>query len=97
MLSSAKRRSVLTPGDQTPASKSGDNVESPEDDSVSDDVVKRSKTGPGLGGDVLAEMKSKQEKRASVIPTKSSSDLSTSKEDKDSKEPENPFGGIKLR
>ena len=63
-------------------------------------------SGLGLGGDVLAEMKSKQEKRASVIP-KSSSEVSSSKEEKevsskaaskdDSKDQENPFGGIKLR
>ena len=56
----------------------------------------------------MAEMKSKQEKRASVIP-KSSSELSSSKEDreltskasskedKEDKEQDNPFGGIKLR
>ena len=47
-----------------------------------------------LGGEVLAEMKSKQEKRASVVPKNNSSEVSASKEEK---EPENPFGGIKLR
>ena len=48
---------------------------------------------------MLAEMKVKQEKRASVIP-KSSGEMTSSglaEAGKDSKEPENPFGGIKLR
>ena len=72
---------------------------SPEEEG--DEVVRRSKNllGLGVGGDVLAEMKVKQEKRASVIP-KSSGELSSSslaEPSKDNKEPENPFGGIKLR
>ena len=69
---------------------------SPEEEG--DEVVKR-KNVCGLGGDVLAEMKVKQEKRASVIP-KSSGEMTSSglaEAGKDSKEPENPFGGIKLR
>ena len=69
---------------------------SPEEDG--DDVIRRNKTAIGLGGDVLAEMKVKQEKRASVIP-KSSSEMSSSVTEPGQKErePENPFGGIKLR
>ena len=73
---------------------------------VNDINIKTDWSGLGLGGDVLAEMKSKQEKRASVIP-KSSSEVSSSKEEREvsskavtkeeAKDQENPFGGIKLR
>merc|ERR1719210_1026722 len=52
-----KRRSVL-PGELE--------EKSPEEEG--EEVVKRTKNVCGLGGDVLAEMKVKQEKRASVIP-----------------------------
>ena len=48
---------------------------SPEEDG--DEVIRRNKNAIGLGGDVLAEMKVKQEKRASVIP-KSSAEMSGS-------------------
>merc|ERR1719445_1314719 len=93
---STKRRSIFTSGEQNPA-KNDFEEKSPEE-VEGDDVVKRNKTGIGLGGDVLAEMKSKQEKRASVIP-KTTSEIPGTKEDKDkdTREPENPFGGIKLR
>ena len=70
---------------------------SPEEDG--DEVIRRTKNAIGLGGDVLAEMKVKQEKRASVIP-KSSAEMSgsvTEPSQAKEKEPENPFGGIKLR
>ena len=70
---------------------------SPEEDG--DEVVRRTKNTLGLGVDVLAEMKVKQEKRASVIP-KSSAEMSlsvTEPSQSKEKEPENPFGGIKLR
>ena len=70
---------------------------SPEEEG--DDVIRRNKTAIGLGGDVLAEMKVKQEKRASVIP-KSSAEMSSSVTEPSQtkeREPENPFGGIKLR
>ena len=70
---------------------------SPEEEG--DEVIRRTKNALGLGGDVLAEMKVKQEKRASVIP-KSSAEMSGSVSEPGQtkeKEPENPFGGIKLR
>lgn len=66
-----------------------------EGESGSDDVVKRTKTGLGLGGDILAEMRVKQEKRASVIPK--TSDIANVDNRAENKEDENPFGGIKLR
>merc|ERR1719394_1273078 len=97
----SKRRSIFTMGDSG-AGKHETNVgkhetledRTPDESELGDDVVKRSKAGVGLGGEVLAEMKSKQEKRASVVPKNNSSEVSASKEEK---EPENPFGGIKLR
>jgi hypothetical protein len=66
-----------------------------EGEGGSDDVVKRTKTGVGLGGDILAEMRVKQEKRASVIPK--TSDIANVDNRAENKEDENPFGGIKLR
>ena len=84
----SKRRSAL-PGELE--------ERSPEEEG--EEVVKRTKNVCGLGGDVLAEMKVKQEKRASVIPKSSGEPNSSSQAEvgKDSKEPENPFGAIKLR
>ena len=58
------------------------------------DVVKRPK-GVGLGGNVLAEMKSRQEKRASVVPRTDSVDGVEVRTDKEVEE--NPFGQVKLR
>eukprot|EP00090_Calanus_glacialis_P000689 TRINITY_DN10463_c0_g1_i2.p1 TRINITY_DN10463_c0_g1~~TRINITY_DN10463_c0_g1_i2.p1 ORF type:complete len:1522 (-),score=274.97 TRINITY_DN10463_c0_g1_i2:738-5303(-) len=66
-----------------------------EGEGGSDDVVKRTKTGVGLGGDILAEMRVKQEKRASVIPK--TSDIANVDNRAENKDDENPFGGIKLR
>eukprot|EP00092_Neocalanus_flemingeri_P046417 GFUD01052216.1.p1 GENE.GFUD01052216.1~~GFUD01052216.1.p1 ORF type:complete len:281 (-),score=56.31 GFUD01052216.1:734-1513(-) len=87
----SKRRSFFT-GEPAPQieEKSPDNGEG-----SSDDVIKRTKTGIGLGGDILAEMKVKQEKRASVIPK--TSDIGNLDNRTENKEEENPFGGIKLR
>ena len=89
----SKRRSFFTgePSNQT-------EEKSPDDgDATSDDVVKRTKTGLGLGGDILAEMRVKQEKRASVIPKTSDIQSGSNRSDINNKEEENPFGGIKLR
>merc|ERR1712013_733708 len=87
----SKRRSFFT-GDQNIQIEE----KSPDDgETGSDDVVKRAKTGVGLGGDILAEMRVKQEKRASVIPK--TSDIGSLDNRADTKEEENPFGGIKLR
>ena len=87
----SKRRSFFT-GEATPQIEE----KSPDDgEGGSDDVVKRTKTGIGLGGDILAEMRVKQEKRASVIPK--TSDIGNAENRMESKEEENPFGGIKLR
>ena len=99
----AKRRSILT-GDVKDATKVENQNEisdkSPED-GEGDEVARRAKALGGLGGDVLAEMRSKQEKRASVLP-KGATELSQgakeeTKEGAAAKEPENPFGVIKLR
>ena len=99
----AKRRSMFTgAGDTKDATKLEAEGEKSPEDGDADDVVRRAKALGGLGGDVLAEMRSKQEKRASVIP-KSASELSQGakeegKEVKEgAREQENPFGGIKLR
>jgi len=86
----SKRRSFFT-GEATPQIEE----KSPDDGEGSDDVVKRTKTGLGLGGDILAEMRVKQEKRASVIPK--TSDIGNVDNKNENKEDENPFGGIKLR
>merc|ERR1719342_384541 len=90
----SKRRSIFTMGDSGAGKNEQLEDRTPDENEFGDDVVKRSKAGVGLGGEVLAEMKSKQEKRASVVPKNNSSEVSASKEEK---EPENPFGGIKLR
>ena len=96
----AKRRSIFTgAGDNKDATKVENESEKSPEDGDSDEVARRAKALGGLGGDVLAEMRSKQEKRASVIP-KGASDLSQgAKEDakEGAKEQENPFGVIKLR
>ena len=87
----SKRRSFFT-GEPTIQIEE----KSPDDgEGGSDDVVKRSKTGLGLGGDILAEMRVKQEKRASVIPK--TSEIGSLDSRVENKEEENPFGGIKLR
>lgn len=87
----SKRRSFFT-GDP-PAQI--DEKSPDESEGGADDVIKRTKTGLGLGGDILAEMRVKQEKRASVIPK--TSDINSADNRLESKEEENPFGGIKLR
>ena len=79
---SNRRRSFL-PGE--PEDKS-------PDDGDSDEVVRRAR-GPGLGGDILKEMKVRQElKRASVIPKSDQSE-----DHVDGKEEAKSFGNIHLR
>ena len=79
----------------SPAVDTGMVQGSPESGGEEGEVVRRGKLG-GLGGEVLAEMRVKQEKRASVIPkTEIAASGDGGKEAV--KEPENPFGGIKLR
>jgi hypothetical protein len=58
-----------------------------------DDVTKRA-TSRGLSGDVLKEMKVRQEKRASVIP-RTGGDFPPERERPPDEE--NPFGNVKLR
>ncbi|CAB4069517.1 LRRC16 [Lepeophtheirus salmonis] len=55
--------------------------------------------GVGLGGNMLAEMKAKQEKRSSVIvpPVVSSSSSSSSSKEPSNNEEKNLFGKVKLR
>ena len=92
----AKRRSIFTgAGDNKDATKADNESEKSPEEGDSDEVARRAKALGGLGGDVLAEMRSKQEKRASVIP-KGAADLGQGAKE-EAKEPENPFGVIKLR
>lgn len=82
---SSRRRSFLTGEPERLEERS------PEDGD-SDEVVRRAR-GLGLGGDILKEMRVRQElKRASVVPrTEHSSEKSDGKDD------DNPFGNIHLR
>merc|ERR1719225_1041534 len=75
---------------------------SPEDTAGADteaQVVRRQAKLGALGGDVLAEMRSKQEKRVSVVPKMTASTIAGAEgaAKDDGKEPDNPFGGVKLR
>merc|ERR1719225_1875299 len=75
---------------------------SPEDTAGADteaELVRRQAKLGALGGDVLAEMRSKQEKRVSVVPKMTASTTAGAEgaAKDDGKEPENPFGGVKLR
>ena len=96
----AKRRSIFTgAGDNKDATKVENESEKSPEEGDSDEVARRAKALGGFGGDVLAEMRSKQEKRASVIP-KGASDLSQGAKEEakeGAKEQDNPFGVIKLR
>ena len=64
---------------------------SPEDSSEADDVLRRGARGQGLGGDILKEMRVRQEmKRASFVPK---TEHSESKEEGGKP----PFGNVFLR
>ena len=83
---SARRRSFFT-GEPEKAAED----KSPEE--VEGDGVVRRGGGKGLGGDILKEMKVRQElKRASIIPKSESSGDKV-----EGKEEEKPFGNIHLR
>lgn len=86
-------------------SKESELVESSEDQSVSKRSAVPSKLGIGVGGNVLAEMKARQERRISGIMKQNSedSDISERSESVNSNHSKanslspNPLGGIRLR
>lgn len=98
-----KRRSFFTPTSSGPSIEIGlggssdtlnAEANSAEGESI-DGVNRRQAANKGLGGDLLKEMRVKQEKRASVVP-KTATDLALETRN-DKEQEENPFGGIKLR
>ena len=72
---------------------------SPDGEGLLDgDVSKRSSRALGLSGDVLKEMKVRQqEKRASVIPRTGGGEFPAAAERAPTEEENNPFGNVKLR
>ena len=92
-----RRRSFFTTDAAATSAPQGGSAEPPvnppeEGTGGAEDVTKRTR---GLSGDILKEMKVRQEKRASVIPRTGGGDFNAERDRPP--EDENPFGNVKLR